>query len=96
MLIASSGSNCAAETVLTNASIPEPKFRLQRYQNYVGEWPKEWVDRHVIVQICHSAAWAERRGANGNWIRYLKERGSLTIVPAGQVPDVPAYHSPFL
>jgi AraC family transcriptional regulator len=75
-------------SVLTNAFLPGQNFQFQRYQNYAGEWPKEWADCHVIVQICHSTAWAERRDANGNWVRYLKERGSLTIVPAGQVPDI--------
>ncbi|HEY4047233.1 MAG TPA: helix-turn-helix domain-containing protein [Acidobacteriaceae bacterium] len=86
--ITSSGSNRAPETVLTNASIPGQKFQLQRYQNYLGEFPKEWADRHVIAQICQSRAPAERRGATGNWVRHLKERGSLTILPAGPAPDV--------
>jgi AraC family transcriptional regulator len=86
--IASSGSSSASKTVINNAFFPGHNFHLQRYQNYAGEWLKESADRHVIVQICQSAAWAERRGANGSWVRYLKERGSLTIVPAGPVPDV--------
>jgi AraC family transcriptional regulator len=84
---ASSGSSSASETVRTNAFFPGQNFQLQRYQNYAGEYLKEATDRHVIVQICESV-WAERRGANGSWVRYLKERGSLTIVPAGPVPDV--------
>jgi AraC family transcriptional regulator len=86
--IASSGSSCGSGTVLTNACFPGQNFQLKRYQNYAGKWLKESADRHVIVQICQSAAWAERHGANGSWVRYLKERGSLTIVPAGPVPDV--------
>jgi AraC family transcriptional regulator len=88
MSVASSASKSAAQTVLTNAFLPGHNFQLQQYQNYAGESLKGSADRHVIVQICHSAAWAERRDANGNWVRYLKERRSLTIVPAGPVPDV--------
>jgi AraC family transcriptional regulator len=86
--IASSGSSSATGTVLTNPFFPGQSFHVRRYQNYAGEWLKESADRHVIVQICQFAAWAERRGANGSWVRYRKERGSLTIVPAGPVPDV--------
>lgn len=40
------------------------------------------------MQICQSAAWAERRSVDGSWVQFLKEPGSLTIVPAGPVPDV--------
>jgi AraC family transcriptional regulator len=86
--IASSGFSSATRTVLTNAFLPGHNFQIQRYQNYAGEWIKEVADRHVIAQICHSAVWAERRGASGNWVRFLKEPGSLTIVPAGPVHDV--------
>ena len=34
------------------------------------------------------SAWAERRGANGSWVQFLIERGSLAIVPSGPVPEV--------
>ena len=77
----------ASETVITNAFFPGQKFKIQRYQNYAGEYLKEANDRHVIVQMRDSAR-AERRGANGSWIQFLKERGSLTIVPSGPVPEV--------
>jgi AraC family transcriptional regulator len=86
--IAPSGSSSASETVITNAFFPGLSFQLQRYQNYAGEYLKEATDRHVIVQLRESAAWAERRSADGSWVRYLKERGSLTIVPCGPVPEV--------
>jgi AraC family transcriptional regulator len=86
--IASSGSNSVSDTVITNAFIPGQNFQLQRYQNYAGEWLKESADRHVIVQIRRSAARAERRSADGSWVQFLKEPGSLTIVPSGPVPDV--------
>jgi AraC family transcriptional regulator len=86
--IVSSGSNSATDTVITNAFFPGQNFQLQRYQNHAGEYLKEAPDRHVIVQIPESAAWAERRDANGKWVRYLKERGSLAIVPSGPVPNV--------
>jgi hypothetical protein len=86
--IASSGSSSASETLITNAFLPGQNFQLERYQNYAGEWLKESADRHIIVQICQSAAWAERRSVDGSWVQFLKEPGSLTIVPAGPVPDV--------
>jgi AraC family transcriptional regulator len=86
--IAPSGSSSASETVITSAFFPGQSFQLQRYQSYAGEWLKESADRHIIVQICESAAWAERRSADGSWVRYLKEPGSLTIVPCGPVPDL--------
>src|SRR5215469_18232878 len=76
----------ASPIVITNAFFPGQRFQIQRYQNYVGEYLKEANDRHVIVQM-REAAWAERRSANGSWIRFLKERGSLTIVPSGPVPE---------
>jgi AraC family transcriptional regulator len=86
--IDSFGSKSPSETVITNAFFAGQKFQLQRYRNYAGEWLKESADRHVIVQVCESSAWAERRAADGSWVRFLKEPGSLTIVPAGPVPDV--------
>jgi AraC family transcriptional regulator len=86
--IASSRSSPASETVITTGFCPGQNFQLQRYQSYAGEWLKESADRHIIVQICESTAWAERRCANGSWVQFLKEPGSLTIVPAGPVPDV--------
>ena len=76
----------ASEAVITNSFFPGQRFQIQRYQNYAGEYLKEANDRHVIVQMCDSG-WAERRGASGNWVRFLKERGSLTIVPSGPVPE---------
>jgi AraC family transcriptional regulator len=77
----------ASETVITNAFFPGRRFQIQRYQNYAGEYLKEAHDRHVIVQM-RDSAWAERRGASGSWVQFLKERGSLTIVPSGPVPEV--------
>jgi len=32
-------------------------------------------------------AWFERRGATGSWARFLMQRGTLTIVPSGPVPE---------
>ena len=84
--VALSDPTSASPTVITNAFLPGQRFHIQRYQNYVGEYLKEANDRHVIVQM-REAAWAERRSANGRWIRFLKERGSLTIVPSGPVPE---------
>jgi AraC family transcriptional regulator len=86
--IAPSGSSSASETVITNPFFPGKNFHIQRYQSHAGECLKKATDRHVIVQIPESAAWAERRDANGRWVRYLKERGSLAIVPSGPVPNV--------
>ena len=86
--VASSGSGSASGTVITNTFFPGQNFQVQRYQNHAGEYLKEATDRHVIVQSRESAAWAERRDAYGRWVRYLKERGSLTIVPSGPVPHV--------
>jgi AraC family transcriptional regulator len=83
--VASSDPTSASPAVIATAFLPGQRFQIQRYQTYVGEYLKEANDRHVIVQM-REAAWAERRGATGNWIRFLKERGSLTIVPSGPVP----------
>jgi AraC family transcriptional regulator len=85
-LAALSEPTAASETVITNAFFPGKRFQIQRYQSYAGEYLKEANDRHVIVQMSDSA-WAERRGANGIWVRFLKEPGSLTIVPSGPVPE---------
>ena len=64
--IASSSSNSASDTVITNAFFPGQNFQLQRYQNHAGEWLKKSADRHVIVRICQFAARAERRSADGS------------------------------
>jgi hypothetical protein len=72
-LVTSSGSGA----VITNPFFPGQNFHIQRYQSRAGECLKKATDRHVIVQITEPAAWAERRDANGRWVRYLKERGSL-------------------
>ena len=77
----------ASESVITNAFFPGRRFQIQKYQNYAGEYLKQVNDRHVIVQM-RDSAWAERRGAGGSWVQFLKERGSLTIVPSGPVPEV--------
>jgi AraC family transcriptional regulator len=76
-----------SKTVITNAFLPGRMFQIQRYRNYSGEYLKEATDRHVIVQM-REPAWAERRGAGGSWVRFPKERGSLTLVPSGPVPEV--------
>jgi AraC family transcriptional regulator len=86
--MASSASSSASENIRTHAFSPGQNFQLRRYQNYAGERLQGSVDRHFILQICESAARAERRSADGSWVQFLKERGSLTIVPAGPVPDV--------
>jgi AraC family transcriptional regulator len=39
-------------------------------------------------------AWFERRGATGSWARFLMQRGSLTIVPSGPVPEARLLTSP--
>jgi AraC family transcriptional regulator len=88
-----SDSTSAYESVITNAFLPGQRFQIRRGQAYVGEYLKEANDRHVIVQM-REAAWAERRGANGSWIRFLKKRGSLTIVPSGPVPVTRLLTSP--
>jgi AraC family transcriptional regulator len=92
-----SDSSSASETVITNPFtnpfFPGQRFQIQRYHTYVGEYLKEANDRHVIVQM-REAAWAERRGVTGSWIRFLKERGSLTIVPSGPVPVTRLLTSP--
>ena len=85
--VALSDLTSASETVITNAFFRGRRFQIQRYQNYAGEYLKEANDRHVIVQM-RDSAWAERRGASGSWVQFLKDRGSLTIVPSGPVLEV--------
>jgi AraC family transcriptional regulator len=71
----------------TDAFLPGQRSKIQRYQAYAGEYLTEPNHRHVIVQLRESS-WAERRGANGSWVRFLIERGSLAIVPSGPVPAI--------
>lgn len=89
--VALSDPTSTSEPVITdaflNAFFPGQRFQIHRYQAYAGEYLKEPNDRHVIVQMCDSP-WAERRGANGRWVPFLLERGSLAIVPSGPVPEV--------
>jgi AraC family transcriptional regulator len=85
--VALSDPTSASENVITNAFFPGQRFQIQRYQAYAGEYLKEPNDRHIIVQMRESA-WAERRGANGSWVRFLIKRRSLAIVPSGPVPEV--------
>ena len=86
-----SGSTSASEPVMTNAFLnaflPGRKFQIERYQAHTGEYLKEPNRRHVIVQMCDSP-WAERRSANGSWVPFSLERGSLAIVPSGPVPEI--------
>ena len=86
-----SGPTSAPEPVMTNAFLnafsPGQKFQIQRYQAYAGEYLKEPNSRHVIVQM-RDSPWAERRRANGSWVQFPLERGSLAIVPLGPVPEV--------
>ena len=77
----------ASPAVMTNAFLPGQRFQIQRYMTYVGEYLKEANDRHFIAHVRESA-WAERRGASGGWLRFLIQRGSLSIVPSGPVPEV--------
>jgi AraC family transcriptional regulator len=71
----------------TDAFFPGQRFQIQRYQAYAGEYLTESNDRHLLVQMRESA-WAERRGSNASWVRFLIGRGSLAIVPSGPVPEV--------
>jgi hypothetical protein len=83
--VALSGPTSASETPITNAlTVMTNAFFPQAG---VGEYLQEPNERHVIVQIIDSA-WAERRCANGTWVQFLIERGSLAIVPLGPVPGV--------
>jgi AraC family transcriptional regulator len=88
-----SGPTSTSEDVMTNAFLPGQWFQIQRYQTYVGENLKEANDRHFIMQLCE-VAWAERRGATGTWVKSLMQRGSLTIVPSGPVPEARLLTSP--
>jgi len=85
--VALSDPTSASETVVTNAFFPGQRFQIQRYPAYVGRYLTEPIHRHVIVQM-RDSAWAERRGANGNWVQFMIERGSLAFVPSGPVPEV--------
>jgi AraC family transcriptional regulator len=85
--VAISGLTSASEDVMTDAFLPGKRFQIQRYQCYAGEYLREPNDRHVIVQM-RDSAWAERRAANGSWVQFPIERGSLAIVPSGPVPQV--------
>lgn len=91
--VALSDSSSISETVITKAFSPGQSFQIQRYQTYIGENLKEANDRHFIVQL-REVAWAERRGAAGNWLKFSMQRGSLTIVPSGPVPDARLLTSP--
>jgi AraC family transcriptional regulator len=91
--LALSDSNSASENPLTDAFLPGQRFQIQRYQTYVGEHLKESNDRHRIMQLCE-VGWAERRGATGGWVRSVMQRGSLTIVPSGPVPEARLLNSP--
>jgi AraC family transcriptional regulator len=53
----------------------------------------ELVDRHSIVQIGSRPARAERRTQHGSCISFVKAPGSLTIAPAGPIPNV-RLHTP--
>jgi len=89
--VALSDPTSASEPVLTNAFwnafFPGQRFQIERYQACAGEYLKEPNERHVIVQM-RDSPWAERRGANGSWVQFSLERGSLAIVPSGPVPEV--------
>jgi AraC family transcriptional regulator len=85
--VALSDPASASKNIITNAFFPGQRFQIQRYQAYAGVYLKEATDRHFIVHR-RDFAWAERRGATGNWVRFLIQRGSLTIVPSGPVPEV--------
>jgi AraC family transcriptional regulator len=91
--LALSGSTSVPENVMTNAFRPGQHFQLQRYQTYVGESLPEAKDRHFIMQL-REVAWAERRGGTGTWARSLMQRGSLTLVPSGPVPEARLLTSP--
>lgn len=80
-------SDTAHALVVTNAFFPGQRLQIQRYQGYVGEYLKEANDRHFIMQL-REHAWAERRGVRGSWVRFPMQRGSLTVVPSGPVPEV--------
>jgi AraC family transcriptional regulator len=85
--VALSDPTSASAAVTTNAFLPGQRFQIQRYRTYVGECLKESNDRHFIAHMRQSA-WAERRGATGRWARFLIQRGLLSIVPSGPVPEV--------
>jgi AraC family transcriptional regulator len=81
------GCNPMSSSASTDAFFPGQRFQIQRYQADAGEYLTEPNDRHLLVQMGESA-WAERRGGNGSWTKFLVERGSLAIVPSGPVPEV--------
>ena len=90
VLMAAFRSNLSAsKNVLMEAFPPGGCLQFQRYLSQSGKSVSAANDRHYIALILQrAAAPTERRGASGNWIRYLKEPGSLTIVPPGPMPDV--------
>jgi AraC family transcriptional regulator len=85
----------ASGDVMTKAFLPGQSFQIQRYQTYVGEHLPETNDRHIVMQLCE-VAWAERRNTTGKWVGSLMQRGSLTIVPSGPVPEARLLTSPKL
>ncbi len=85
--VSEANTNSFHDTILTKQFAPGQHFQIQRYQSHIGEHVRAASDRYVIVQMCKSVA-AERRLSTGNWSRFVKKANSLTLVPAGPVPDV--------
>jgi AraC family transcriptional regulator len=95
--IASSTSVVLAEShglqvMRSSASLPWDGFHVMNCFSPGGPF-QEFADRHRIVQIGPRPARAERRTQHGSCIPFVKAPGSLTIAPAGSVPNV-RLHTP--
>lgn len=73
-------------TIWSNAAIHERGVMLGTYSNSPGE-AVQLRDRYVICQIGAHPARAERR-IGGRSVAFIKNPGSLTLIPKGFSPDV--------
>ena len=62
-------------------------FAIERYWGARGDGPRTPSDKQHILTMCakHPHRFEIRHGAN-HWAPYIKQPGSLTLVPAGECP----------
>jgi AraC family transcriptional regulator len=74
--------------VRSSTSLSWEGFLVEKHLSCPGARVAASRDRHVISLLCGHSSRFEYRGAGGRVASYLKPPGTITIMPAGPVPEV--------
>jgi AraC family transcriptional regulator len=72
----------------SSAGLPWHGFLLEKHLSSPGERRSTSINRHIIMLLRGTPARFEYRTPTGRWANFVNRPNTLTIMPAGRIPDV--------